>query len=188
MGRVPDGRVGSVLQGPHLREDLRSERKAAIPAASTVKVAVVLYASNLVSQGKSPGTKGLPITPTATGAAVRHHAVYGKRRRHFHHPNSAKLATATTWHGKSLERRLGKETLISFMWGTGRRKRLSRRAEHLHRKRQRRIHGGGPELREGKPRRRRLIFDLDNTVWNTGLNRYIDEVVVAHKEGDIMGC
>jgi beta-lactamase class A len=33
----------------------------------------------------------------------------------------------------------------------------------------------------------KLMYDLAHTIWNTGLNRYITEVQVAHKEGDVTG-
>ncbi len=40
---------------------------------------------------------------------------------------------------------------------------------------------------KSNPEGEKLMFDLAHTIWNTGLNRYITEVQVAHKEGDIMG-
>ena len=88
---------------------------------------------------------------------------------------------------KMLERRLGKENLINFMWELG--------GEN--------VYPGGQNISTPKdnavymeaalsfakesPEGGKLIFDLANTVWNTGINRYIDEVTVAHKEGDITG-
>lgn len=164
--------------------------KAPIPAASTVKVAVVLYASNLVSQGKLSWDERLTYYSDRdwrSGAGTMQYTAKDGESFTIRELCEKAIRDSDNVAWKMLERRLGKENLISFMWGLG--------GEN--------VYPGGQNISNAKdnavymeaalnfakesPEGGKLIFDLANTVWNTGLNRYIDEVVVAHKEGDITG-
>ena len=65
---------------------------------------------------------------------------------------------------------------------------LPRLAKHIHTQRPGYIYASYPGFCQNQSGTRRghplLVV---NTIWNTGLNRYIDEVTVGHKEGDLTG-
>ena len=161
-----------------------------IPAASTVKVAVVLYATHLVTEGKLSWDEQLTYYGERDwrgGAGTLQFTA--KDGDSFTIRELAEKAIRDSdniaWH--MLERRLGKQNIINFMWSMG--------GEN--------VYPGGQNISTPKDnatymeaalnfaRKNRagekLMFDLAHTVWNTGLNRYINEVPVAHKEGDITG-
>lgn len=164
--------------------------RTAIPAASTVKVAVVLYASNLVSKGRLSWDERLTYYAERdwrSGAGTMQFTAKDGDSFSIRELCEKAIRDSDNVAWKMLERRLGKENLISFMWSLG--------GEN--------VYPGGQNVSTPKdnavymekalnfakesPEGGKLIFDLANTIWNTGLNRYIDEVVVAHKEGDITG-
>ncbi|MGI6632941.1 MAG: serine hydrolase [Bacillota bacterium] len=164
--------------------------RAAIPAASTVKVAVVLYTSHLVSQGKLSWDERLTYYADRdwrSGAGTMQYTAKDGEQFTVRELAEKAIRDSDNVAWKMLERRLGKENLINFMWELG--------GEN--------VYPGGQNISTPKdnavymeaalsfakesPEGGKLIFDLANTVWNTGINRYIDEVTVAHKEGDITG-
>ncbi|HHY76333.1 MAG TPA: hypothetical protein GX500_06150 [Firmicutes bacterium] len=163
---------------------------APIPAASTVKVAVVLYASHLVSQGNLSWDETLIYYADRdwrSGAGTMQYTAKDGDAFTIRELCEKAIRDSDNVAWKMLERRLGKENIIAFMQSLG--------GEN--------VYPGGQNISTAKdnaiymeaalrfakesPEGGKLIFDLANTVWNTGLNRYIDEVVVAHKEGDITG-
>ena len=161
-----------------------------IPAASTVKVAVVLYASELVHQGKLSWNEHLIYSSERdwrSGAGTLQFTAKDGDAFSIRELAEKAIRDSDNVAWKMLERRLGKQNIINFMWSIGGTN----------------VYPGGQNISTPKdnatymeaalnfaresPEGQKLIFDLAHTVWNTGLNRYITEVPVAHKEGDVTG-
>ncbi|MEW6046085.1 MAG: serine hydrolase, partial [Bacillota bacterium] len=161
-----------------------------IPAASTVKVAVVLYASHLVAEGKLSWDEQLTYYAQRDwrgGAGTLQFTAKDGDSFTIRELAEKAIRDSDNIAWKMLERRLGKQNIINFMWSIG--------GEN--------VYPGGQNISTPKDNAtymeaalnfakqnrdgEKLIFDLAHTVWNTGLNRYITEVPVAHKEGDVTG-
>lgn len=161
-----------------------------VPAASTVKVAVVLYASHLVSQGKLDWNERLTYYAERDwrgGAGTMQFTAKDGDTFTIRELAEKAIRDSDNVAWKMLERRLGKQNIINFMRQIG--------GEV--------VYPGGENISTPKDNAtymeaalkfalnnkdgEKLLFDLANTVWNTGLNRYINEATVAHKEGDITG-
>ena len=161
-----------------------------IPAASTVKVAVVLYASQLVHEGKLSWNERLIYSSERdwrSGAGTLQFTAKDGDTFSIRELAEKAIRDSDNVAWKMLERRLGKQNIIEFM------RRIGGTV----------VYPGGQNISTPKdnatymeaalnfarqsPEGQKLIFDLAHTVWNTGLNRYITEVPVAHKEGDITG-
>lgn len=161
-----------------------------IPAASTVKVPVVLYATRLVVEGRLSWDEQLTYYGARDwrgGAGTLQFTARDGDSFTIRELAEKAIRDSDNIAWKMLERRLGLDNIINFMWSLG--------GEN--------VYPGGQnistpkdnatymeaalnfarEYREGE----KLIYDLAHTVWNTGLNRYITEVPVAHKEGDVTG-
>ena len=161
-----------------------------VPAASTVKVPVVLYTSILVSRGELSWNETLTYVSARDwrgGAGVIQYTAKDGDTFTIRELAEKSITHSDNVAWKMLERRLGKDNLINFMKEIGGQT----------------VYPGGQNISTPRdnatymeaallfsktnPEGEKLMFDLANTIWNTGLNRYITEVQVAHKEGDIMG-
>ena len=161
-----------------------------VPAASTVKVAVVLYTSYLVSRGDLSWNEQLVYHNSRDwrgGAGIMQYTAKDGDIFTIRELAEKAIIYSDNVAWKMLERRLGIENLVNFMTEIGGRT----------------VYPGGQNVStprdnatymeaalsfsKSNAEGEKLMFDLANTVWNTGLNRYITEVEVAHKEGDIMG-
>lgn len=177
-------------------KDLASEKAfgvneyVQIPAASTVKVPVVLYATHLVVQGKLSWDEQLTYYGERDwrgGAGTLQFTARDGDSFTIRELAEKAIRDSDNIAWKMLERRLGKQNIVNFMWSLG--------GEN--------VYPGGQNISTPKDNAtymeaalnfarqnragEKLIYDLAHTVWNTGLNRYINEVPVAHKEGDITG-
>lgn len=161
-----------------------------VPAASTVKVPVVLYTSLLVSQGELSWNETMTYNAARDwrgGAGIIQYTAKDGDTFTIRELAEKSITHSDNVAWKMLERRLGKDNLINFMKEIGGQT----------------VYPGGQNISAPRdnatymeaalnfsktdPEGEKLMFDLANTIWNTGLNRYITEVQVAHKEGDIMG-
>jgi beta-lactamase class A/glucose/arabinose dehydrogenase len=161
-----------------------------VPAASTVKVAVVLYTSNLVSRGELSWNERLTYYADRDwrgGAGTLQYTAKDGDTFTIRELAEKAITHSDNVAWKMLEARLGKQNLINFMKEIGGQT----------------VYPGGQNIStprdnatymeaalnfsKSNPEGEKLMFDLAHTIWNTGLNRYITEVQVAHKEGDIMG-
>ncbi len=161
-----------------------------VPAASTVKVAVVLYTSNLVSRGELSWNERLTYNAARDwrgGAGTIQYTAKDGDTFSIRELAEKAITHSDNVAWKMLERRLGKENLTNFMREIGGQT----------------VYPGGQNIStprdnatymeaalnfsKANSEGEKLMFDLAHTIWNTGLNRYITEVQVAHKEGDIMG-
>lgn len=161
-----------------------------VPAASTVKVPVVLYTSMLVSRGELSWNETMTYNTARDwrgGAGVIQYTAKDGDTFTIRELAEKSITHSDNVAWKMLERRLGKDNLINFMKEIGGQT----------------VYPGGQNISTPRdnatymeaalnfsktdPEGEKLMFDLANTIWNTGLNRYITEVTVAHKEGDIMG-
>ncbi len=177
-------------------KDLASEKAfgvneyVQVPAASTVKVPVVLYATKLVVEGKLSWDEQLTYYGERDwrgGAGTLQFTARDGDSFTIRELAEKAIRDSDNIAWKMLERRLGKQNIINFMWSLG--------GEN--------VYPGGQNISTPKDNAtymeaalnfarqnragEKLIYDLAHTVWNTGLNRYISEVPVAHKEGDITG-
>ncbi len=161
-----------------------------IPAASTVKVPVVHYISKLVSEGKISWNEELTYQSARDwrgGAGIIQYTA--KDGDTF---TIRELAEKTITHSdniawKMLERRVGKENLINFMKEIGG-SNVYPEGQNVSTPKDNAMYmEAALNFSKVDPEGEKLMFDLAHTIWNTGLNRYITEVTVAHKEGDIMG-
>lgn len=167
-----------------INEDLQ------VPAASTVKVAVVLYTSNLVSRGELTWNERLTYYSDRDwqgGAGTLQYTAKDGDTFTIRELAEKAITLSDNVAWKMLEARLGKNNIINFMREIGGQT----------------VYPGGLNIStprdnatymeaalnfsKASPEGEKLMFDLAHTIWNTGLNRYITEVQVAHKEGDIMG-
>jgi len=162
-----------------------------VPAASTVKVPVVLYASYLVSRGElswderlmyiaerdwRPGAGSLQFT-------AKDHDTFTIRELC---EKAIVESDNVAW--KMLERRLGKENIANFMTQLGGNV-VYPNGQNVSTPRDMATYMKAALLfARDNPEGKKLLYDLAHTIWNTGLNRFIpSKVKVAHKEGDVIG-
>ena len=162
-----------------------------VPAASTVKVPVVLYASNLVSKGQLSWDERLTYSVDRDwrgGAGSLQFTAKDGDTFSIRELAEKAIVESDNIAWKMLERRLGIDNIVGFMWSLGGTV----------------VYPGGQNISTARdmatymeaalnfarqnPEGEKLVYDLSHTIWNTGLNRFIaDQVEVGHKEGDITG-
>ncbi len=161
-----------------------------VPAASTVKVSVVLYASNLVSRGELSWNERLTYYAGRDwrgGAGVLQYTAKDGDTFTIRELAEKAITHSDNVAWKMLEARLGKQNLINFMKETGGQT-VYPGGQNISTPRDNAIYmEAALNFSKSNAEGEKLMFDLAHTIWNTGLNRYITEVQVAHKEGDIMG-
>ena len=161
-----------------------------VPAASTVKVPVVLYASTLAQQGKLDMNERLQYIAQRDwqgGAGSLQYTAKDGDTFSIRELCEKAIRESDNVAWKMLERRLGKNNIAAFMrslggkvvypWGVN----ISTPedlATYME---------AALRFASQSPYGDKLMYDLAHTIWNTGLNRYIQEVPVAHKEGDVTG-
>lgn len=161
-----------------------------IPAASTVKVPVVLYASELVHESKLSWNERLTYYSERdwrSGAGTLQFTAKNGDTFSIRELAEKAIRDSDNVAWKMLERRLGKQNIINFMKSIGGTV-VYPGGQNISTPRDNAIYmEAALNFARESPEGQKLIFDLAHTVWNTGLNRYITEVPVAHKEGDITG-
>lgn len=162
-----------------------------VPAASTVKVPVVLYASYLVSRGDLSWDERLTYVASSDwrgGAGSLQFTARDGDTFTIRELAEKAIVESDNIAWKLLERRLGKGNIANFMWELGGTV-VYPNGENVSTPRDMALYmkaalSFSQQSREGK----KLMYDLAHTIWNTGLNRFIaEQVEVAHKEGDITG-
>lgn len=162
-----------------------------VPAASTVKVPVVLYASYLVSRGELSWDERLTYVASRDwrgGAGSLQFTARDGDTFTIRELAEKAIVESDNIAWKLLERRLGKENIANFMRELGGTV-VYPNGENVSTPRDMALYmkaalSFAQQSQEGK----KLMYDLAHTIWNTGLNRFIaDQVEVAHKEGDITG-
>ncbi len=162
-----------------------------VAAASTVKVPVVLYAANLVAQGKLSWNERLTYEASRDwrgGAGSMQFTAKDGDTFSIRELSEKAIRESDNVAWKMLERRLGLENIAAFMRDAG--------GLHVYPNWQNistakdlvtymlatlRFAEERPDVGDD------ILHWLSNTIWNTGLNRFIDEVEVGHKEGDVTG-
>ena len=162
-----------------------------VAAASTVKVPVVLYAANLVAQGKLSWNERLTYETSRDwrgGAGSMQFTAKDGDTFSIRELSEKAIRESDNVAWKMLERRLGLENIAAFMRDAG--------GLHVYPNWQNistakdlvaymlatlRFAEDRPDVGDD------ILHWLSNTIWNTGLNRFIDEVEVGHKEGDVTG-
>lgn len=161
-----------------------------VPAASTVKVPVVLYTSVLVSRGELSWNETVTYNAARDwrgGAGIIQYTAKDGDTFTIRELAEKSITHSDNVAWKMLERRLGKDNLINFMKEIGGTT-VYPGGQNISTPRDNAIYmEAALHFSKTDPEGEKLMFDLANTIWNTGLNRYITEVTVAHKEGDIMG-
>ena len=160
-----------------------------VPAASTVKVAVVLYTSNLVSRGELSWNERLTYYGDRDwrgGAGTLQYTAKDGDTFTIRELAEKAITHSDNVAWKMLERRLGKDNIIGFMKEIGGQS-VYPGGQNISTPRDNATYMAALNFSKANPEGEKLMFDLAHTIWNTGLNRYIAEVQVAHKEGDIMG-
>lgn len=161
-----------------------------VPAASTVKVPVVLYASKLATEGRLDMNERLEYRVERDwqgGAGSLQYTAEDGDTFSIRELAEKAIRESDNVAWKMLEKRLNKDNIAGFMrslggkvvypWG---------------------LNVSTPEdlavymeaalnFASESPFGDKIMYDLAHTIWNTGLNRHITEVVVAHKEGDVTG-
>lgn len=161
-----------------------------VPAASTVKVPLVLYASRLAAQGRLDMNQRLEYRVQRDwqgGAGSLQYTAADRDTFSIRELAEKAIRESDNVAWKMLERRLGKNNIARFMrslggkvvypWGEN-----VSTPEDLASYMQSAL-----DFAAQSPYGEKLMYDLAHTIWNTGLNRYITEVPVAHKEGDVTG-
>jgi beta-lactamase class A/glucose/arabinose dehydrogenase len=161
-----------------------------VPAASTVKVPVILYASELASQGKLNWNERLEYRAKRDwqgGAGSMQYTAKDGDTYSIRELAEKAIRESDNVAWKMLEKRLGKENIARFMrqlggkvvypWGLN-----VSTPEDLALYMEAAL-----EFSKRSDEGDKLMYDLAHTIWNTGMNRYITEVPVAHKEGDLSG-
>jgi len=162
-----------------------------IPAASTVKVPVVLYASHLVSQGKLSWDEKLTYLSWRdyrTGAGSLQFTAKDGDTFSIRELCEKAIVESDNVAWKMLERRLGKDNIAAFMRELGGEV-VYPDGENISTAKDLATYMlSALKFSQENPEGKKLIWDLSHTIWNTGLNRYTPpEVTVAHKEGDVNG-
>lgn len=162
-----------------------------VPAASTVKVPVVLYAADLTSQGKLSWNERLTYYSDRDwrgGAGSLQFTAKDGDSFSIRELAEKAIVESDNVAWKMLERRLGRDNIAGFMRALGGTV----------------VYPGGQNISTARDMAtymeaalnfarsnaegEKLMYDLSHTIWNTGLNRFIgDKVEVGHKEGDITG-
>lgn len=161
-----------------------------VPAASTVKVPVVLYASYLVSQGKLSWDERLTYVKARDwrdgSGSLQFTAKDGDTFSIGELCDKAIIESDNVaW--KMLERRLGLDNIAQFMRDIGGQT-VYPNGQNISTPRDLAAYMmAALRFSQESPEGQKLIYDLTYTIWNTGLNRYISDVTVAHKEGDVTG-
>ncbi len=162
-----------------------------IPAASTVKVPVVLYASRLASQGKLSWDEQLTYVASRdyrTGSGSLQYTAEDGDKFTIRQLCDLAIVESDNVAWKMLERRLGVDNIAAFMEQLGG-ETVYPDGQNVSTARDMVAYmqaalSFGQKDSGGK----QLLYDLAHTIWNTGLNRFIaGEVTVAHKEGDVNG-
>ena len=161
-----------------------------VPAASTVKVPVVLYASTLAQQGKIDLNERMDYVTDRDwrgGAGSMQYTAKDGDTFSLRElcEKAIRESDNVAWH--MLERRLGKDNIAAFMTNLGG-KVVYPWGENVSTPEDLAVYmQAALNYAKESPFGDKLMYDLVHTIWNTGLNRYITEVQVAHKEGDITG-
>ena len=161
-----------------------------VPAASTVKVPVVLYASTLAQKGKLNLNERMEYIADRDwrgGAGSMQYTAGDGDTFALRELMEKAIRESDNVAWKMLERRLGKSNIADFMTSLGG-KVVYPYGENVSTPEDLAVYmeaslNYAKESEYGE----KLMYDLTHTIWNTGLNRYIEEVQVAHKEGDITG-
>ncbi len=161
-----------------------------VPAASTVKVPVVLYASTLAEKGKldlNERMEYLSDRDWRGGAGSMQYTASDGDTFALRELMEKAIRESDNVAWKMLERRLGKSNIADFMTGLGG-KVVYPYGENVSTPRDLAVYvEAALNFAKESDFGDKLMYDLTHTIWNTGLNRYIEEVQVAHKEGDITG-
>ncbi|QUL98716.1 MAG: serine hydrolase [Candidatus Fermentithermobacillus carboniphilus] len=162
-----------------------------VPAASTVKVPVVLYASYLVSQGQISWDERLTYIASRdwrSGAGSLQFTAKDYDTFTIRELCEKAIVESDNVAWKMLERRLGKENIARFMADLGGTV-VYPDGQNVSTPRDMATYMKAALLFANEnPEGEKLMYDLAHTIWNTGLNRFIaSKVVVAHKEGDVAG-
>lgn len=162
-----------------------------VPAASTVKVPVVLYAATLASQGKLSWSEQLTYRADRDwrgGAGSLQFTAKDGDAFTVRELAEKAITESDNVAWKMLERRLGLENIAAFMRDIGGTNvypgwQNVSTARDMVTYMQATLDFAGKNPEHGQD----ILHWLSNTIWNTGLNRFITEVEVGHKEGDITG-
>jgi len=161
-----------------------------IPAASTVKVPVVLYASTLAQQGKLDMNERMEYRVNRDwrgGAGSMQYTAKDGDTFSLRELCEKAITESDNVAWKMLERRLGKTNIADFMTSLGG-KVVYPYGENVSTPYDLAVYmEAALNYAKESPFGDKLMYDLSHTIWNTGLNRYIEDVQVAHKEGDITG-
>ncbi len=162
-----------------------------VAAASTVKVPVVLYASNLGAQGRLSWNERLTYQSWRDwrgGAGSLQFTAKDGDTFSIRELAEKAITESDNVAWKMLERRLGLENIAQFMRDLG--------GLHVYPDWQNvstakdmvtYMQAALNFAKENPEHGEDLLHWLSNTIWNTGLNRFIHEVQVGHKEGDVTG-
>jgi beta-lactamase class A len=162
-----------------------------VPAASTVKVPVVLYASHLVSQGRLSWNEGLEYVAERdwrSGAGSLQFTAQTGDIFTIRELADYAIVESDNVAWKMLERRLGRDNIAEFMRSLGG-KTVYPGGQNVSTPKDMAIYmEASLDFSKQDPNGKRLIYNLSHTIWNTGLNGLIaDQVEVGHKEGDVIG-
>lgn len=161
-----------------------------VPAASTVKVPVVLYASNLAQEGKLDVNERMEYRVERDwrgGAGSMQYTAKDGDTFSLRELCEKAITESDNVAWKMLERRLGKSNIADFMTSLGG-KVVYPYGENVSTPEDLATYmEAALKFAKESPFGEKLMYDLCHTIWNTGLNRYLEGVQVAHKEGDITG-
>lgn len=162
-----------------------------VPAASTVKVPVVLFAATLASEGHLSWNEQLTYRAERDwrgGAGSLQFTAKDGDIFTIRELAEKSITESDNVAWKMLERRLGLENIAAFMREIGGTnvypdwQNVSTARDMVT------YMQATLDFAEKSPENGQDILHwLSNTIWNTGLNRFITEVEVGHKEGDITG-
>lgn len=163
----------------------------AVPAASTVKVPVVLYATTLAAQGKLSMDERLTYLSSRdyrTGSGSLQYTARDGDQFTIAQLCEKAITESDNVAWKMLERRLGVGNIAAFMTSIGG-KYVYPDGQNISTARDMATYMEAALDRVGTlPGADTLMYNLAHTIWNTGLNRFIaNQVTVAHKEGDVSG-
>lgn len=163
----------------------------AVPAASTVKVPVVLYAAALAAEGKLSMNERLTYLSSRdyrTGSGSLQYTASDGDKFTIAELCEKAIVESDNVAWKMLERRLGVGNIAAFMESLGG-DLVYPDGQNISTARDMATYmEAAMDSADKIPGAKTLMYDLAHTIWNTGLNRYIaDEVTVAHKEGDVSG-
>lgn len=162
-----------------------------VPAASTVKVPVVLFAATLVSEENLSWNEQLTYKAERDwrgGAGSLQFTAKDGDIFTIRELAEKSITESDNVAWKMLERRLGLENIANFMRQIGGTNvypgwQNVSTARDMVTYMQATLDFAQKSPENGQD----ILHWLSNTIWNTGLNRFITEVEVGHKEGDITG-